>query len=151
MNNKTIFSALLSACLMAGGGAAYAQNHDDHRDDHDNRGQSEHHDDHHDDRHDDHRDDHHDDRHDERRNDRYDYHQADYGHHEGPRGAGPRHDMHRGERLGPDYRGHQYVVDDWRGHRLSAPPRGQHWVQVGGDYVLVAVATGIIADILLNN
>ncbi|MES1163856.1 MAG: RcnB family protein, partial [Rhizobacter sp.] len=28
--------------------------------------------------------------------------------------------------------------------------RGYHWVQTGGDYVLVAIATGIIASILLN-
>jgi Ni/Co efflux regulator RcnB len=49
------------------------------------------------------------------------------------------------------YRSHQYVVDDWRGHRLSAPPRGYHWVQTGGDYVLVAIATGIILQLLLNN
>lgn len=139
MNNKILFSALVSACLMAGG-SAYAQNHDDHRDDHDNRGQYQQRDDHHDDRHDDHGD---------RRNDRYDYHH-DEGH-GGPRGAGPRHDMMRGQRIGQEYRGNQYVVDDWRGHHLRQPPRGQHWVQVGGDYVLVAVATGIIADMLLNN
>jgi Ni/Co efflux regulator RcnB len=43
------------------------------------------------------------------------------------------------------------VVDDWRNHHLSAPPRGYHWVQVGGDYVLVAIATGIILQLLLNN
>ena len=45
----------------------------------------------------------------------------------------------------------QYVVEDWRGHRLSAPPRGYHWVQVGADYVLVAVATGIILQMMLAN
>ncbi len=84
----------------------------------------------------------------ERRNDRYDYHHDDRG---GDRGAGPRHDMRKGGRLPPEYRGRQYVVDDWRGHHLSAPPRGYHWVQTGGDYVLVAVATGIIASLLLNN
>jgi Ni/Co efflux regulator RcnB len=67
------------------------------------------------------------------------------------RGAGPDHDFHRGGRLSPEYRSRQYVVDDWRGHRLSAPPRGYHWVQTGGDYVLAAIATGIIADILLNH
>ncbi len=65
--------------------------------------------------------------------------------------AGPRHDMRRGSRLSSDYRSQQYVVNDWRGHRLSAPPRGQHWVQTGNDYVLVAIATGIIAQVLLNN
>lgn len=66
------------------------------------------------------------------------------------RGAGPDHEFHKGDRLPLEYRHKQYVVDDWRGHRLSAPPRGYHWVQTGGDYVLVAIATGIILQILLN-
>lgn len=67
------------------------------------------------------------------------------------RGAGPNHAFHRGERLPPEYNHRWYVVDDWRGHNLNAPPRGYHWVQVGGDYVLVAIATGIILQLLLNN
>ena len=67
------------------------------------------------------------------------------------RGAGPDHAFRRGARLPAEYRGRQYVVDDWRGHRLSAPPRGYHWVQTGGDYVLIAIATGIIAQLLLGN
>ncbi len=67
------------------------------------------------------------------------------------RGAGPDHAFHRGARLPAQYRNNQYVVDDWRSHRLSAPPRGYHWVQTGGDYVLVAIATGIIMQLLLNN
>lgn len=67
------------------------------------------------------------------------------------RGAGPNHDFHRGARLPYEYRTYQYVVEDWRGHRLSAPPRGYHWVQTGGDYVLVAIATGIILQMLLND
>lgn len=67
------------------------------------------------------------------------------------RGAGPQHQYHPGGRMPPQYRSHQYVVDDWRGHRLSAPPRGYHWVQTGGDYVLVAIATGIILQLILSN
>jgi len=67
------------------------------------------------------------------------------------RGAGPNQQFHRGERLSPEYRSRQYVVEDWRGHHLSAPPRGYHWVQTGGDYVLVAIATGVILQLLLNN
>jgi len=66
------------------------------------------------------------------------------------RGAGPRHDWYPGSRLPPEYRSRRYVVEDWRGHRLSPPPSGYHWVQAGGDYVLVAIATGIIAQLLLN-
>jgi len=50
-----------------------------------------------------------------------------------------------------EYRGRYYVVDDWRSHRLYAPPRGYHWVQTGGDFVLVAIGTGIVLQLLLNN
>ena len=67
------------------------------------------------------------------------------------RGAGPYHNWYRGSRLPPEYRTRQYIVDDWRGHRLNAPPPGYYWVQSGTDYLLVAIATGIIAQLLLNN
>jgi Ni/Co efflux regulator RcnB len=67
------------------------------------------------------------------------------------RGAGPDHAFQRGGRLPPEYRGHEYVVDDWRGHHLSQPPRGYHWVQSGGDYILVAITTGLILQLLLNH
>lgn len=86
------------------------------------------------------------DRHDDRRDDR-----------RGPpdrrdvRGAGPNHAFHRGDRLPPEYRNRQYVVNDWRSHRLSAPPRGYQWVQTGGDYVLAAIGTGIILQLFLGN
>ncbi len=65
------------------------------------------------------------------------------------RGAGHYH-WHRGDRVSDEYRGDRYEVRDWRGHHLSEPPRGYHWVQVDGDFVLAAVATGVIADVLLN-
>jgi len=67
------------------------------------------------------------------------------------RGAGPIHAYHRGDRFPAEYRRRNYVVNDWRGHHLSAPPRGYQWVQSGADYVLVAVASGIILQLLLNN
>ncbi len=67
------------------------------------------------------------------------------------RGAGPDHRFQRGDRLPPAYRHRNYVVNDWRGHQLSAPPHGYQWVQVGTDYVLVAIATGIILQLILNN
>jgi Ni/Co efflux regulator RcnB len=69
----------------------------------------------------------------------------------GERGAGPDHSYYRGARMPTYYRSSQFVVDDWRGHHLRQPPRGYHWVQSGGDYILVAIATGIILEILLNN
>jgi Ni/Co efflux regulator RcnB len=66
-------------------------------------------------------------------------------------GAGPNHDIRRGGRLPARYRNHQYVVDNWRDHHLRPPPRGYHWVQTGGDYVLAAIATGVIADLIINH
>lgn len=69
-----------------------------------------------------------------RRNDRFDGH----------------NDFRRGDRMPLDYRSKQYVVDDWQGHGLRRPPRGYHWVQNGGDYLLVAITTGIILELLLN-
>lgn len=66
------------------------------------------------------------------------------------RGAGPRHDMRRGQRLPTYYRGRRYVVNDWRGHHLRRPPRGYYWVQTGGDYVLVTAGTGLIVQLMLN-
>jgi len=62
-----------------------------------------------------------------------------------------RGEWRRGGRLPAEYRNRHYVVNDWRGHHLSAPPRGYHWVQHGNDYVLAAITTGIIANILLNH
>ncbi|MFG5408943.1 RcnB family protein [Piscinibacter sakaiensis] len=56
----------------------------------------------------------------------------------------------RGGHLPPQYRHHNYVVSNWRGHHLSPPPRGYHWVQADGRYVLAAIATGLILQVLLN-
>ncbi|HEY2558655.1 MAG TPA: RcnB family protein [Caldimonas sp.] len=98
----------------------------------------------------------HEQRYDPRYYQRYDNREGRYypGDHNGGdwrgRGAGPNHDWYRGSRLPREYNSRYYVVDDWRGHHLSAPPRGYHWVQNGGDYVLAAIATGVIAAILLN-
>lgn len=56
----------------------------------------------------------------------------------------------RGSRLPVSYwRSHRWI--DWRAHRLWAPPRGYNWVSVNGNYVLLAITTGIIADIVLAN
>ncbi len=60
----------------------------------------------------------------------------------------PHEQWHRGDRVPPEYRGRNYVVDDWRLHRLRPPPRGYQWIGVGGDYVLVGIATGVIAQII---
>lgn len=59
-------------------------------------------------------------------------------------------EFRRGARMPLYLNNRTYVVNDWRGHRLTAPPRGYHWVQVGPDYVLVAITTGIIASLILS-
>lgn len=70
--------------------------------------------------------------------------------HDARRMGGPeRHHWRRGERLPDEYRHGGYV--DWRSHRLHAPPRGYQWVEVDGDYVLVALASGIVADLIINS
>lgn len=92
-----------------------------------------------------------------------DHHRGDYRDHRGDhrdfrrydgyngRGAGPRYDMRRGGYVSQEYRGGRYVVRDWHRHRgLYAPQRGYQWVQAGNDYLLVAMATGLIAQVLLN-
>jgi Ni/Co efflux regulator RcnB len=144
MNKKIIIAAVLAAYVGAIG-AASAQDRGNHYGN-DKRDRGDQRDDHRNDRG---RDNDRDNDRGERRNDRRDYaHNDSRGN---DRGAGPRHDLRKGGRLPAEYRSRQYVVDDWRGHRLSAPPRGYHWVQTGGDYVLVAIATGVIASLLLNN
>jgi Ni/Co efflux regulator RcnB len=86
------------------------------------------------------------------RDDHHDDHRAAAMHdaHDHDRGAGPQHNWHKGDRIPDTYRDKHYEVD-WRSHHLRQPPAGYHWVQVNGDYVLAAVATGVIADMLLNN
>lgn len=66
------------------------------------------------------------------------------------RGAGPDHRWFKGSRIPPQYRGSRYVVNDWRGHRLHQPPRGYQWVQYRGDYMLVAITSGVIAQLLIQ-
>ncbi len=137
MNTKTVISALVAIALSTGGGA-FAQGYgdrSDHRSDREaqrgeqfNRG--------------------HDEGRHEGRRDRPDRGYGDERRDE--RGVGPNHEFHRGDRLPVEYRHRNYVVDDWRGHNLSAPPRGYHWVQAGSDYVLVAIATGVILQLLLG-
>jgi Ni/Co efflux regulator RcnB len=43
-------------------------------------------------------------------------------------------------------------VDDYRHYDLAPPPHGHRWVRSpDGRYILIAVASGIIADILLHH
>lgn len=58
----------------------------------------------------------------------------------------------RGDHLPYQFRQRQYYVNDWRAHSLYAPPYGYQWVQAddSGDFLLVALASGLIANLLLN-
>jgi Ni/Co efflux regulator RcnB len=99
------------------------------------------------------------DRRDDRRDDRWDDRDdRRWSHRDDRRRPGVRYyynargpEFVRGHHLPRHLRIPQYVVVNPRHHHLSPPPRGHHWVQVGGDYVLVAIATGIIANIIFNH
>ncbi|MFT4197564.1 MAG: RcnB family protein [Pseudoxanthomonas sp.] len=62
---------------------------------------------------------------------------------------GPSREWHRGDR----YDGSRYVVDDYRRYDLPPPPDDHHrWVRdSNGDFVLIAITTGIITDLLLHH
>lgn len=131
MNKKIVVSAIVAA-FLATSASAFAQDHNHRNDRGDGDGER-----------------------------GYNQRDADHGNnhwhsnnradHASNRGAGPRHDLRQGARLPSEYRNSRYVVNDWRGHRLSAPPRGYHWVRTGSDYVLATVATGLIAQVFLSN
>lgn len=59
---------------------------------------------------------------------------------------------HKGDRLPVAYLAPRYVVTDYRAYRLPPPRPGYRWVRVpDGRIVLVAIASGVIADILLGH
>ncbi len=58
--------------------------------------------------------------------------------------------LKRGEQLPPRYRTHHFVVENWKAHRLTEPPPGHQWVQAGSEYALVAIATGVVQEVLVG-
>ncbi len=122
----------------------------------------------HDSRQNDYRDGRRDDRggHDRDRRDRdYRYGWSNGGHYAAPRGhyyPPPRyypprghygHRWQRGEWLPPVYRTRYYYVPDYYryGHRVYAPPPGCRWVRDdGGDLLLMALATGLVLDVVYD-
>jgi Ni/Co efflux regulator RcnB len=55
----------------------------------------------------------------------------------------------KGGHLPTSYRSNDYVVGNWRAEHLHQPPRGYHWVRSdNGDFLLVAVTTGVISSIV---
>lgn len=130
---KTLATALIATTLALGSSLAFAQHgrghgHGHDRDDHGwhdrDHGRWDHH---------------HRDRHVERRVVVHRY---------GP----PRYVGHYGHwERGHRYYGPTYIVRDYPTYRLRPPPRGYHWVRADdGQYLLVAIATGIILDIALH-
>lgn len=84
----------------------------------------------------------HNDRHDERRVERHDdrrMERHDRGHH-----------WARGQRLPSEYRSRNYYVSDYRRYHLRQPPRGYQWVRVDDNYMLVALTTGLISQIIAS-
>lgn len=57
------------------------------------------------------------------------------------------HNWARGQRLPSQYRTRNYYVD-YRSHHLRRPPHGYQWVRADNQYVLMAVTTGLIAEII---
>ncbi|MFD3266193.1 RcnB family protein [Phenylobacterium ferrooxidans] len=57
----------------------------------------------------------------------------------------------RGQRLPSQYRSSAYYVNDYGRYGLRAPPRGHRWVRANNDYVLAAIATGLIVQVLANS
>lgn len=55
----------------------------------------------------------------------------------------------RGQRLSSWQR--QRVVHDYRRYGLRSPGRGQQWVRVGNDYMLVSILSGVIAGIVATH
>ncbi|RAO75931.1 hypothetical protein CA260_13760 [Dyella jiangningensis] len=59
---------------------------------------------------------------------------------------------HRGGYVPVEYRDRRYVVEDWRTYHLAPPPPEHQWVRSDtGEFLLVAAATGIITDIIINS
>ncbi|MDX3899811.1 MAG: RcnB family protein [Sphingobium sp.] len=54
----------------------------------------------------------------------------------------------KGQRFDRRYATNYRVIDNYRGYRLSAPPRGYQWVQSGNDAVLIALTSGIIGAVI---
>jgi Ni/Co efflux regulator RcnB len=62
---------------------------------------------------------------------------------------GADHQWSRGERMGYNDWNHASRID-YRRHHLRHPPRGYEWRESNGQYVLGAIATGVIASMIVN-
>jgi Ni/Co efflux regulator RcnB len=60
------------------------------------------------------------------------------------------HSYHNGDRIGQNDWNNSAPVD-YRSHHLNRPPRGYEWREHNGQYVLAAVATGVIMSVILDS
>lgn len=58
--------------------------------------------------------------------------------------------LRRGRPMPPHYRQSRYVVRDYRTYALTPPPRGYHWVHADNTFILAAIASGVVASIVLS-
>lgn len=122
---KTLFALMLGAVMVSATVSAAPFQYDEHHD---------------------HDQDHHDQGHDHGHDrDRHDYVIVhDRGNHEGW--------YHRGGRVPEEYYHDRRYYVDYHTYHLAPPPRDHVWVRSdNGDFLLVAVATGIIADMVINH
>ena len=169
----TRLTALALTSLLALGAVATPAMADDHDRDHrghDNRGHDDRgrgHDDRRDDRHDNHHDNH--DRREAYRDGyqdgrRYDNHRPAVVYRPAPRPVyhqayyrpGPPPSRYYGWAPGHRYRdyygGPVYVVNDYGRYHVRRPPYGYHWVRDdAGNLLMVAIASGIIADLVFHH
>ena len=54
----------------------------------------------------------------------------------------------RGAYVPSPYRG--YYVQDWGYYGLRPPPPGYRWIYADGNFVLMALASGLIANVIIN-
>lgn len=151
MNARQLMTAAVAAATLGMSTATLARDHDDRR----YRNDGPRHEQRHGDRHDDRRA----DRHGYRHVERHTYYQAPrYVHRDvrivhrdnGYRAYGPR--WQRGHYLPREYRSQRHMVVNHHYHpQLYQAPRGHQWMQVNGEFLLVAVATGLIAHAIFSN
>jgi len=60
------------------------------------------------------------------------------------------HGWYRGARMPSTYFSSRYIVYNYDAYSLRRPPHGCRWVRVDGDLFLVAIATGLVLDIVTS-
>jgi len=58
----------------------------------------------------------------------------------------PRRHWSKGQHVSAKHRGHV----DYRRHNLKTPPRGYRWVENDGQYLMIGIASGLIAAIVTS-